>query len=133
MAVMSQKCPAHHFTLYDENPERVASWRAGNPAIFEPGLETILKEVKNLDFCDEGGLAEVPRVDDGMHDGPGRDVGGGMAVKARRVAAHVPFCSLRSIMHSTIGSVALGTSNSSWISHGPMMVAGPDDKCLPKP
>tara|TARA_B100000963_G_scaffold361526_1_gene397446 strand:+ start:4499 stop:5875 length:1377 start_codon:yes stop_codon:yes gene_type:complete len=57
MAVIALKCPEYKITVVDSNHERINSWNSSfnNLPIYEPGLEDIIKSVrnKNLFFSTE--------------------------------------------------------------------------------
>lgn len=52
MAMIALKCPDCRVTVVDINPEKIAQWNSDNLPIFEPGLDSIVKAVrdKNLFF-----------------------------------------------------------------------------------
>src|SRR5262245_43149598 len=52
MAVIAKHCPNVQVVVADINAERVAAWQSGQPPIFEPGLEEIVKTClgRNLRF-----------------------------------------------------------------------------------
>ena len=43
MAVIAKHCPNVQVVVADINPDRVAAWQSGQPPIFEPGLQEIVK------------------------------------------------------------------------------------------
>jgi UDPglucose 6-dehydrogenase len=52
MAMIAAKCPEIQVTVLDLNQERVDAWNSGQPPIYEPGLEDLVKESlkRNLTF-----------------------------------------------------------------------------------
>jgi UDPglucose 6-dehydrogenase len=55
MAMIAHKCPHYKVTVVDINPTRIAEWNSDDLPIYEPGLDTIVKETrgKNLFFSTE--------------------------------------------------------------------------------
>jgi len=55
MAFIAGKCPQYKVTVYDINKKLIGSWNSDNLPIYEPGLEEIVKSVrnKNLFFTTE--------------------------------------------------------------------------------
>lgn len=55
MAMIAYKCPQHKITVVDINPEKIAQWNSDALPIFEPGLDEIVRAVrnKNLFFSTE--------------------------------------------------------------------------------
>jgi UDPglucose 6-dehydrogenase len=55
MAMIAHKCPHYKVTVVDINPTRIAEWNSDDLPIYEPGLDTIVKERrdKNLFFSTE--------------------------------------------------------------------------------
>ncbi|MBM4164227.1 MAG: nucleotide sugar dehydrogenase [Lentisphaerae bacterium] len=60
MAMIACKCPEYRVTVVDINAERIAAWCAGQPPIYEPGLEALIKSAlgRNLFFSTDvkGGI-----------------------------------------------------------------------------
>lgn len=47
MAMIANKCPHCQVTLVDINPDRIAAWNSDDLPIYEPGLDAIVKAVRN--------------------------------------------------------------------------------------
>lgn len=47
MAMIAYKCPQYKVTVVDINPVRIAEWNSDHLPIYEPGLEKIVKQVRN--------------------------------------------------------------------------------------
>jgi len=60
MAMIACKCPGYRVTVVDINAERIAAWCSGQPPIYEPGLEALIKSAlgRNLFFSTDvkGGI-----------------------------------------------------------------------------
>jgi UDPglucose 6-dehydrogenase len=63
MAMIACKCPHYRVTIVDINPERIAQWNSDHLPIYEPGLDEIVRAVrnKNLFFSTdiENGIREA--------------------------------------------------------------------------
>jgi UDPglucose 6-dehydrogenase len=47
MAMIACKCPHYRVTIVDINPERIAQWNSDHLPIYEPGLDGIVRAVRN--------------------------------------------------------------------------------------
>jgi UDPglucose 6-dehydrogenase len=47
MAVIALKCPEYRIEVVDINEERIQQWNSDNIPIYEPGLDEIVKQVRN--------------------------------------------------------------------------------------
>ena len=52
MAIIAQKCPHIEVTVVDINKQRIAEWNSGDLPVYEPGLDSLVRECsgKNLYF-----------------------------------------------------------------------------------
>ena len=52
MAIIAQKCPHIEVTVVDINKDRIARWNSGDLPVYEPGLDSVVRECsgKNLYF-----------------------------------------------------------------------------------
>jgi UDPglucose 6-dehydrogenase len=55
MAMIAYKCPQYQVTVVDIDAERIKQWNSDNLPIYEPGLDEIVKKIRdrNLFFSDE--------------------------------------------------------------------------------
>jgi UDPglucose 6-dehydrogenase len=47
MAMIAHKCPQYKVTVVDINPVRIAEWNSDHLPIYEPGLDKIVRQVRN--------------------------------------------------------------------------------------
>ncbi|MFO7821146.1 MAG: nucleotide sugar dehydrogenase [Lentisphaeria bacterium] len=63
MAMIAKKCPDCRVMTVDINAEKIKAWQSGNPPIYEPGLQEVVRETldKNLFFSTDiaGSIAEA--------------------------------------------------------------------------
>ncbi|MBN1226005.1 MAG: hypothetical protein JXA79_03355 [Deltaproteobacteria bacterium] len=55
MAMIAYKCPQYKVTVVDIDAERIKQWNSDNLPIYEPGLDEIVKKIRdrNLFFSDD--------------------------------------------------------------------------------
>ena len=47
MAMIAEKCPSHKVTVVDINKEKIAQWNSDNLPIYEPGLDELVRHVRD--------------------------------------------------------------------------------------
>lgn len=66
MAVIAKHCPETRVVVADINAERVAAWQSGNPPIYEPGLQDVLRTClgRNIAFTAdvEGAIRDAEMI-----------------------------------------------------------------------